>query len=76
MNITTCHIIESPNGRWSYVGRVPVALTKERDARQADVMGGRAYRRTDGSLATRDVLSFETEIECLAYAELENIEIS
>jgi len=46
------HIIDTPAGRYTYVGSVPAALCDIVAASKADVMGGRAYKNVYGDLIT------------------------
>lgn len=52
------HIIDTPSGRYTYVGSVPPALCSIVPASKSDVMGGRAYESVDGDLVTARPLSF------------------
>ena len=66
--ITTCHVLECPNGRYTYAGHVPAALCYARPATTADVMGQRAYRGPDGGLITSRPHVFDTEGEAREFA--------
>lgn len=72
--MTNLHTIKAPSGKFIFVGMVPAALMVEQDATKSDVMGGRAYRRDNGTLATRRTRSFNTEAEALAYAAVAGFE--
>lgn len=52
------HIIQTPAGRYTYVGAVPAALCDVVPATKADVMGGRAWESVDGELLTAKVKVF------------------
>jgi hypothetical protein len=52
------HIIDTPAGRYVYVGSVPAALCSIVPASKADVMGGRAYANVYGDMVTAKPLSF------------------
>ena len=62
------HVIDCPNGRWTYVGAVPAALVELKPATKADVMGGRAFKDPQGVTVAAHVLSFATCDEALHYA--------
>lgn len=64
------HIIQTPAGRYTYVGAVPAALCDVVPATKADVMGGRAWESVDGELLTTKVKVFAT-YEGAAVAALE-----
>jgi hypothetical protein len=75
LNITTTHVLQCPNGRWSFVGLVPGRLCRQQPATQADVMAGRAYKNTDG-LMTSKVLVFDTEQEARQFAASQGVTLA
>ncbi len=67
------HICRAPSGRFAFVGSIPAALAEEIDATKGDVLGGRAYRRPDGSLAAPRFPSFGTLAEAEEYAQARGV---
>ena len=63
------HIIKFPSGRFGFVGNMPRELGHEVEASTSDVLGGRSYRATDGSLKVTKFPSFATEAEAREHAE-------
>lgn len=68
LKITTTHVMKYPSGKWGFVGRVPASLCYEQIATNTDIMGGRAYKRTNGDIVTNKVRSFDTESEAREFA--------
>lgn len=76
LNITTCHLNKCPNGRFTFVGRVPAALTKTVPANKSDAMGGRAWMDDNNKLWTLKVLVFDTEAEAREAAATANVKLA
>jgi hypothetical protein len=66
LNFTETLITETPTGRFTFVGRVPVALHDLRPATKADVFAGRTVEAPDGSLWGYHCKSFATRAEAEA----------
>jgi len=65
-----CHLIDTPNGRWHFVGRVPARLAYERkdgaEATDEDVEKGRRFGPALAGLKTRSWASREEALTALA----------
>ena len=70
------HIIETPNGRYAFVGNVPNKLGDIVPATKGDVLGQRAWKNEAGELVTRRFPSFETREEAFDYATKKGAHIS
>jgi hypothetical protein len=61
------HIINTPSGRYTFVGSIPAHLVETVRATKADVMGGRAWRNEDGEVVTARVPTFSSYQEAMNY---------
>ena len=62
------HIIDTPSGRYTFVGSVPTELCELRTATRADVLGGRAFKNSEGDAVAWTVPSFATMAEAMDHA--------
>lgn len=76
LQITSCHLLKAPSGRWTFVGRVPESLCFDRDATREDIMGGRSHRRGDGSVGCLRPRSFDSEGEARGFARSHGVELA
>ena len=62
MNFTKCIVNQLPNGKWGFVGRVPVELHEQiRPASKEAIMAGRCGHDANGDTVEFRSMVFDTE---------------
>ena len=74
-NITSCHIIKFPSGRWGYVGSVPLVLGELVPANRSAVLGCRTIPGENGPMMFK-AKTFETETEARDYATIQGVTLA
>ncbi|MFG6500166.1 hypothetical protein [Sulfitobacter sp. 1A15106] len=64
------HVICAPSGRYLYVGNVPEELCLPVPSTRSDRLSGRAFEDAEGNSMTMRPMSFATEAEAVAFADL------
>jgi hypothetical protein len=75
LNITNCHIMKFPSGKWGYVGAVPLALGELIPADIHAVLGCRTIPGENGPMMFK-AKTFETEVEARNYAKIQGVELA
>ena len=75
LNITTCHLINYPTGRWGFVGHIPASLCRVIPAEPADIIAGRAYPCPCGKLITSKANTYASKKEAIQAAKLAGVEV-
>jgi hypothetical protein len=74
-NITSCHAIKFPSGRWGYVGSIPLVLGELVPADRSAVLGCRTIRGENGPMMFK-AKTFETETEARDYATIQGVTLA
>lgn len=75
LNITNCHIIKFPTGRWGYVGAIPLVLGELVPADVSAVLGCRTIPGENGPMMFK-AKHFGTEQEAREYATMQGVTLS
>ena len=72
INITNCHIIKFPSGRWGYVGSIPLVLGELVPADTPAVLGCRTTPGENGPMMFK-AKTFETQNEARNFAAIQGV---
>ena len=80
MKLGNCglHVIKNPPSaakKYSYVGAIPKVLGYEVKANMSDVMGGRAFKNSDGDVVTIKFPSFDSVNDAHEYANARGVHV-
>lgn len=73
-NKASLSVIEFPNGKFGYVGSVPLVLGSPIPASKSAIMGGRSYVAEDGNSYEWKFPNFDTQEEALTFARNKGFE--